>query len=124
MISTKNFHPDTDTKLACTCGHPKCDKRSVKQDVLNRVQLIREDCGRPLTITSGGRCKYHDKEKHKKTPGDHFNCVAVDIAVCGGIERMELVDFGLARGATAIGVYQTFVHLGWRDDEPVLWVGA
>jgi len=124
VISTKNFHPDTDPKLLCTCGHPLCDKRSVKQSVLNQVQLIREDLHRPITINSGGRCPYHDNEKHRTTPADHQNCVAVDVPYKNGVELFELLDAGFARGITAFGVYPTFIHLSWREcEEPVAWLG-
>ena len=123
MIRTANFNPETDPKLLCTCGHPDCDKRSVKLMALDNVQRIREDAGRPLKVTSGGRCTNHPNEIHRTTPADHQNCVAVDIAVTHSIERMELVRLGLLHGATAIGVAKTFVHLGWRNtDKPVMWV--
>jgi len=45
LINTKNFHPDTDPKLLCTCGHADCDERSVSQEHLNRVQKVREIVG-------------------------------------------------------------------------------
>ncbi len=122
IISTKNFNPKSDPKLLCTCGHPLCDKRSVSLYVLKIVQLIRNDVGRPLTITSGGRCPNHPNEVNRYTPADHQNCVALDIRVRGGIERMELVRMGLKYDAKGIGVAGTFVHLAWRDtDKPVMW---
>ena len=49
MVKTKNFNIHTDPKIACTCGHPNCDKRTVKQSHLDRVQLVRDDAMRPLT---------------------------------------------------------------------------
>ena len=123
VISTKHFNPTTDPKLKCTCGHKNCDRRSVKQSALNRVQRVRWEAERPLTIMSGGRCSYHKDESHRTTPADHQNCVAVDIRVSGGVERMEIVALGIKYGATAIGVAKTFVHLGWREDtKPVMWV--
>ena len=122
-ISTKNFNPETDPKLLCTCGHSLCDKRSVRQDVLNRVQLVRDDIDRAMGITSGGRCPYHPDEEDRKTPADHQECVVVDVTVHGGVQRMEMVTLGLKHGATAIGVAKTFVHLAWREDSPiVMWV--
>jgi zinc D-Ala-D-Ala carboxypeptidase len=123
MISTKNFNPAFDNKLICTCSHSKCDKRSVKQHVLDMVQLVRDDAMRPLTITSGGRCQYHDSEKYRSVPADHQRCIAVDIAVSNGLERAELVELGLKHGFNAIGVAKTFVHLGYREgSQNVIWV--
>ena len=120
---TKDFNPSSDLKLLCTCGHPECDKRGVKQSVLNRLQKVRTDVRRPLTVTSGGRCSYHPSEAHRTTPADHQKRIAVDIAVSGGLERAQLVSLGIKHGFNAIGVAKTFVHLGVRDDSPlIMWV--
>lgn len=119
---TKNFNVKTDPKLICGCGHYDCDRRSVKQPVLNRVQRVRNDAMRALTITSGGRCQYHPDELHRTTPADHQLRIAVDIAVSGGLERGQIVKLGLKYGFNAIGVAKTFVHLGYREGEPlVIW---
>ena len=115
MIQTKNFNPNYDKKLLCTCGHPKCDKRSVKQEVLNGIQLIRNDADRPLTITSGGRCQWHPDELKRLNPADHQKCNAVDIFVQGGLERGEIVALAIKHGFNSIGVAKTFVHVGFRD---------
>ena len=122
-IKTKNFNPRTDKKLKCTCEHQYCDQRSVKQETLDKVQLIRQDANRPLTITSAGRCSHHPNETHRSKPADHQNCIAVDISISNGLDRMEIVKLGLKHGANAIGVAKTFVHLGWRDtNSTVMWV--
>ena len=120
--STKNFNLKSDPKLACTCGHPKCDKRAVRQSHLDRVQLVRDDANRALTYTSGGRCPYHPNEKHRTTPADHQNQEGSDIRVRGGFERGQIISLGLKHGFNAIGVAKTFVHLGYRAGKPlVVW---
>ena len=122
-VETKNFNPDSDVKLICTCGHHLCDKRSVRQVVLDRVQRLREEIGRPLTITSGGRCIHHPNEIHRTKPADHQKGIAVDISVSGGVARDELVRLGIKHGFNAIGIAKTFVHLGYRHGEQsVMWV--
>ena len=123
MIQTKNFNPITDLKLLCTCGAVDCDKRSVNQETLDRCQLVRNDVNRGLTVTSGGRCPQHKDEKQRTTPADHQKCIAVDIAVHGGIERAQIVKLGLKHGFNAIGVAKGFVHLGYREGATlVMWV--
>lgn len=114
MIQTDNFNPETDPKLLCTCGNILCDKRSVDQQTLNRLQQVRREYSKPLTVNSGGRCQYHPDESHRTTPADHQNCVGVDIAVQGGIMRGNIVELGLDYGFNAIGIAKTFVHLGYR----------
>lgn len=123
MIKTKNFNPESDKKLLCTCGHKECDKRSVTQEHLNRVQKLRDYANRPLFITSGGRCPNHPNEVHRTKPADHQKGMAVDIAVAGGVERAQLVELGIKFGFNAIGVAKTFVHLGYRNNQKylVMW---
>lgn len=124
MIKTKNFSPDTDPKLLCTCGHPDCDQRSVSQEHLHRVQVVRDIVG-PLTVTSGGRCPNHPNELHRTTPADHQKQLGVDVAVTG-TTRGNVVDAGIKAGCNAIGVAKTFVHLGYRPELPhghiTMWV--
>lgn len=122
VIQTENFKPAIDKKLLCTCGHIDCDKRSVNQGILNMVQLVRDEVGRGLTVTSGGRCPNHPRELCRITPADHQKTIAVDIAVNGGVERGQLIELGLKHGFNAIGVSKTFVHLGYREGEQlVIW---
>ena len=125
MIKTKNFNPISDPKLLCTCGHPQCDKRSISQEHLNRLQLAREEDGNPWIITSGGRCPNHPDEQHRTTPADHQKGQAGDVS-CNGSTRGNIVDAGIKAGCNAIGVGKTFVHLGYRPElqkgHIVMWV--
>lgn len=115
-IKTKNFNSQTDPKLKCTCGHLKCDKRSISQEHLERIQKARDLAGFPFFITSGGRCEHHPNEIHRTTPADHQKCQAGDIAVSGGLQRGAVVKAGLESGCNAIGVAKTFIHLGYRPE--------
>ena len=122
IIKTRNFHPDIDTKLVCTCSHPDCNKQSVTQDTLERVQVLRDIIDRPLTITSGGRCGFHPDELKRSKKADHQKGIAVDIGVYGGAERAEVVKLALELGFNAIGVGGGFVHIGFRKGETlVMW---
>lgn len=113
MISTKNFNPEVDVKLLCTCGHPNCDKRSVNQESLNNVQLVRNDFNAPMTITSGGRCDNHPNEVTKKAPGDHQKQWAVDVLYKTVLERNKLMVLAGRHGATRVAYGKSFVHMAW-----------
>lgn len=119
IIETANFHPSTDTKLLCTCGHRNCDFRSVDQHTLNQIQKIREDIGQPLVITSGGRCPNHPNEVKKPKPGDHQKQKAVDIACDDGQTETKLKVLAGRYGATRVagGAYCGFVHMAWTETE-------
>jgi len=118
MIQSKNFNPITDPKLLCTCGHELCDKRSVSQSHLNRIQIVREAVDHGMVVTSGGRCPYHPDEKHRTTPADHQKMMGIDIAASGST-RGNIIKAGLDAGCNAIGVAKTFVHLGYRPELPI-----
>lgn len=121
VVHTGNFHPDTDPRLLCTCGHPDCDQRSVDQFTLDRVQAMRDDLGLPMVVNSGGRCPNHPDELSKAQPGDHQGCRAVDI-VCHS-EQLETKLKVLAGryGATRVagGAYCGFVHMAWTHTDRV-----
>lgn len=116
-IQTANFHPSSDPKLLCTCGHELCDQRSVSQKHLDRVQLVRDIIG-SLSVTSGGRCPHHPDELQRTTPADHQKCLGIDIS-CTGFNRGNIVVAGMTAGCNAIGVAKTFVHLGFRPELPL-----
>jgi uncharacterized protein YcbK (DUF882 family) len=118
-IATKNFHPATDPKLLCTCGHPDCDQRSVDQETLDQVQKIRDDLGEAMTITSGGRCPNHHMEAHKTKPGDHQKCKAVDVLCISSKLETKLKVLAGRHGATRVagGVSSNFVHMAWTETD-------
>lgn len=113
MIKTENFNPKTDPKLLCTCGHKNCDKRSVSQFALDRIQAIRNDLVRPMVITSGGRCPNHPNEVNKNKPGDHQKCTAVDVFYGSVLERNKLMVLAGRYGATRVAAGKNFVHMAW-----------
>lgn len=125
MIKTANFNPSTDTKLLCTCDSPLCDKRSVSQEHLDRVQVVREAVNHGLTVTSGGRCPFHPDEIDRETPADHQKGNGIDVSA-NGQTRGNIVNAGIAAGCNAIGMAKTFVHLGYREELPeghlIMWM--
>lgn len=119
VVSTQNFHPDTDVKLRCTCGRLGCDKRSVDQETLDQVQKVRDDLGQPMTVASGGRCPNHPDEVKKSAPGDHQKRKAVDIA-CNDVQlETKLKVLAGRHGATRVagGAYCGFVHMAWTETD-------
>lgn len=119
MIRTKNFNPDTDPKLLCTCGHPDCDKRSVNQYTLDRVQQVREDLRAPMMIASGGRCQHHPNEASKDKAGDHQRQFAVDVECNSPMLETRLKVLAGRYGATRVaGTFRDgFVHMAWTPTQ-------
>ena len=81
---------------------------------MDRLQLLRDHYGLPLTITSGYRSPRHSIEAAKAAPGTHSMGRAVDIA-CNGVEALDLLEEALEVRFTGFGVKQKgehrFLHL-------------
>lgn len=116
---TEHFNITSDPKLACTCNHLKCDKRSVKQAVLNMLEKVRVDYGLPMIVTSGGRCPYHPNEIHRKIPADHQKQYGVDIKINGLAMAMKIMAYAIKHGFNAFGINlkSGFIHLGFRPNK-------
>jgi uncharacterized protein YcbK (DUF882 family) len=86
---------------------------------LDGVQAVREDLGRPMTVTSGGRCPNHRDELTKDTSSDHQLCKAVDIACNSEQLETKLKVLAGRHGATRVagGAYCGFVHMAWTETD-------
>ena len=117
-VKTENFSLEGDPKLACTCGKVLCDKRAVKQWFLNMLQLVRDEYGFSMIITSGGRCPYHKNEIHRSEPADHQKQLGVDVRITGLVMAMKLVAIGAKHGFNAFGINLKagFIHMGHRPE--------
>lgn len=119
MKSTPHFK---ESEWACKCS--KCNRAQPhKMDlaVMSKIEELRVAAGRPLALTSAYRCPQHPEEAKKAKPGQHSAGLAVDIKVSDGAQRYQIIQLGLALGATGIGVANSFVHLDWRKSTPVVW---
>ena len=87
---------------------------AMDEGFMDNLQILRNELGRPLTITSGYRSPRHSIEAAKAAPGTHAMGRAVDIA-CAGVKALEILREALAVGFTGIGVKQKgidrFLHL-------------
>ena len=57
-VEIENF--DIETELRCRCG---CGRYNFDTEFLIRLQAFRYMLGKGLTVTSGGRCKQHNKNE-------------------------------------------------------------
>lgn len=98
----------TKEEMACSCG---CGRADMDPDFMAMLDELREQLGRPLTITSAFRCRNHLEEIKKALPGAHSAGYAADIAVSGGSERFQVMQAAIKMGFVGIGVARGFVHV-------------
>ena len=88
-------------------------ENNMQHEFMEKLQAIRIEYGKPMSITSGFRSKKHPIEAKKtNSNGDHTQGFCADIACENSTDRFRLVQLALKHGITRIGIAKTFLHLG------------
>ena len=108
------------------CRHTgRCEMQPA---LLERLQALRSQLGRPLIVSSGYRDRSHPVEVRKASPGAHAHGHAVDLQ-CDGRLAYLVLSLAPRIGFERIGVAQKgprsgrFIHLDtWPDGPaPAVW---
>lgn len=107
------------------CQH--CGADGIKTELLDKLQAMRTEYGKPMRITSGYRCPQHPAEAKKAVPGAHSLGLAADIGVEGS-EAHRIVVLACKHGFNGIGVQQKgtgrFIHVDVATTQlprPMIW---
>lgn len=107
------------------CSH--CQGEGIRAELLDKLQAMRTEYGKPMTITSGYRCPQHPVESKKSAPGAHALGMAADIGVQGA-EAHKVLALACKHGFSGIGVQQKgtgrFIHVDVATTElprPNVW---
>lgn len=101
------------TELACRCGGRFCAGEYWHDPgFLDRLQLVRDAIGQPLTITSGHRCAQWNAYVGGAPRSEHKR-LAVDVSLQGR-DRHRLYRRARDAGFTGFGLARQFLHLDRR----------
>ena len=106
-------------EFRCKCG---CGQVEVKEKLIERLNIAREKAGIPFKITSGYRCKSHNKSVGGAVDSQHLKGIAVDISCSNSVDRYKIITGLLQAGFSGIGIAKHFVHGDIRDGTPVVWL--
>jgi uncharacterized protein YcbK (DUF882 family) len=118
---SKNF---SRWEFACHGDHCCDHSAPVHPALVAGLQSLRETIERPLTISSGFRCRKHNRAIHGSKDSQHCLGMAADIEVPESLTADELAQIAqlipaFYRGG--IGTYATWIHVDVRDSGPVRW---
>ena len=115
-VITRNFKK---SELACPC----CTKCEMNPVFMDRLQVLRDIYGAPLTIVSGYRCPRHNKDVGGAFNSDHLRGEAVDLRVSDKTsnELYRLRELAFRLGFNGIGLGKSQLHIGLRPGEPKSW---
>jgi zinc D-Ala-D-Ala carboxypeptidase len=126
MIDWQRYPNFSESEFRCRCG---CETIKLDATLLEVLQSVRSQYGKPMKITSGYRCEKHPIEARKVKPGAHNSGAAADVQ-CSGREAYELLKLFCADDrVTGIGVnqkgrhHQRFLHVDviTNSPRPNLW---
>ncbi len=121
MINWDNYPSFTRKEFSCKHSG-KCD---MQPEFMDKLQSLRNEYNKPITITSGYRDVTHPIEAVKgHSRGEHTLGVCCDVACTTGVERYQLITLALKHGFTRLGVADTFLHIGIGADglpQHVIW---
>ena len=104
-----------------TCSHTGTE--NMDQDFIDKLNILRDTYGKPMTVSSGYRDSTHPVEAVKKDPttGAHVSGKAADILIERG-NAFKLLSLAFLIGFTGIGVNQKggarFLHLDTLENSP------
>lgn len=95
----------------------------MNEDLLEKLDVAREVCGFPFTITSSWRSEKKNQEVGGKKSSSHLTGNAVDLSCDNSTERMFMIEALLSAGFNRIGIAKNFIHVDVDEDKPqnVIW---
>jgi len=109
------------SEFACKC---KCGADNISEELVSKLEIVRQMYGNPMTITSGMRCEKANKAANSSETSSHLIGEAADIGCTNSKARDKLVGF-LRTQFSRMGIHRQFVHVDVSDDKkvsPCLWV--
>ena len=96
-------------EFKCQCG--KCGEHKMSQEFLDKLDTARSISKTPYKITSGYRCKAHNKAVGGHENSLHVQGTAVDILADTDRKRSVILIGLIGAGFTHIGIASNFIHV-------------
>jgi len=108
------------SEFICPC----CGQQHMQQKVLEMLDHAREIADIPFSITSGWRCRTHNKNVNGKPGSAHLYGKAVDISAIGSRVRFKVIRGLIQAGFIRIGIGTGFIHADndATKDSEVIWL--
>ena len=99
-------------ELACQCGRCGLDGTQALPALMERLEALREIVGSPIGVSSGLRCRAHNRAEKGRPGSAHLYGLAADLRTGGdGQKLFRMIGAALDVGFTGIGVYRGWLHV-------------
>jgi len=103
-------------EFACQCGScPQSEDPTVDVKLISIFEELRRQFGAPITVTSGVRCKSHNRAIGGRDFSKHLEGKASDVIV-KGVHSHKVYNYLFERypDLYGFGKYDTFTHIDSR----------
>ncbi len=114
MTDWKEINFFEEHEFECSC----CGIVIISKKLVLMLDLARELSETAFVITSGYRCKKHNKEVGGVRSSSHLKGFAVDIAVPDNITRLKILRGLIIAGFRRIGIGKDFIHVDIDPTKP------
>lgn len=94
-------------KSELQCKH--CGEIKIDENLIYKLELLRQLLNEPITVNSGYRCKIHNKNVGGDANSLHMKGMAADIRSKNQTELIRLAEIVFLNGG--IGKYKNFIHV-------------
>ena len=95
------------SEFACQCG---CGTGDISMELVEILELVRLEYGKPMRINSGIRCLEHNRKIGSRDTSSHIKCLAADIGCTNMSERKELL-YILMKQFDRIGINKNSISI-------------
>jgi uncharacterized protein YcbK (DUF882 family) len=107
-------------EFECKCG---CGANGINADLVRKLESIRVLYDKPMCITSGLRCSFHNEGVGGSDSSAHLTGEAVDVSCETSVDRHRLINLFL-KEFNRVGIAKTFIHVdvSRTKAQDVIWV--
>ena len=98
-------------EFQCKCRRAECDAPEMDKAFLAKLEELRERWGRPLIVTSGVRCRWHNDQIKGAPMSFHMRGRAADLRVQNLNEARALHALAESIGFGGIEIGRGFIHV-------------
>jgi uncharacterized protein YcbK (DUF882 family) len=111
----------TTEEFECPCGH--CDRQEVSEQLISKLESLRELIDAPIKIMSGFRCGFYQDQLRQRGYETAKGISQHQLGRAADITSKKLTElFSLApQFFKAIGKGRTFIHVDLRSDKERRW---
>jgi uncharacterized protein YcbK (DUF882 family) len=110
-------------EFECKCKDKNCEGKlpqmRMNPTLIQALNRIREELGKPIRVTSAFRCTAHNKAVGGVAHSTHRTGYAADIQCEDMVKLLELVE--AEKEFRGIGVAKTFIHVDVRPTPRKRW---